>query len=213
MIAVAVLALVSGGVAAVYFTPLLSVRAIEVNGAESVAEEQVIAELGVTLGERLVRVDAGAAAQRVATIPALASVRVQRVYPSTVKVTVTERVPVVFVEQSDGTHLLDSSAVDFAIAPPPPGLPRLVTESPGVGDGSTEVALAILDSMSPALRALVVEVRASSVSDVSLLLNDGRTVIWGDGSKAERKSAVALALLSQPGQIIDVSSPDLPTTK
>ena len=137
MIAVAVLALVSGGVAAVYFTPLLSVRAIEVNGAESVAEEQVIAELGVTLGERLVRVDAGAAAQRVATIPALASVRVQRVYPSTVKVTVTERVPVVFVDQSDGTHLLDSSAVDFAIAPPPPGLPRLVTESPGVGDGST----------------------------------------------------------------------------
>ena len=88
-----------------------------------------------------------------------------------------------------------------------------MTESPGVGDGSTEVALAILDSMSPALRALVVEVRASSVSDVSLLLNDGRTVIWGDGSKAERKSAVALALLSQPGQIIDVSSPDLPTTK
>lgn len=209
----AVVAVVVGGFAAVYFTPLLSVRTIEVVGAESVPEGQVIGELDVPLGERMVDVDAGAAAQRIAAIPALASVRVQRVYPSTVKVTVTERVPVVFVDEPDGTHLLDATGVDFAVAAPPPGVPRLVTDDPGFGDQATDSALSVLESLSPALRGQVGEVRASSISDVSLVLLDGRTIVWGDQSNAERKSAVALALLSQPGQIFDVSSPDLPTTK
>ncbi len=213
LIASAVVALVVAGVCAVYFTPMLSVRSIDVDGAVSVSEEQIVAELDVPIGERLVSVDAGAAAQRVAAIPALASVRVQRMYPSTVRVTVTERIPVVFVDEADGTHLLDTTGVDFAVAPPAPGVVRLVTESPGLGDPPTESALAVLDSMPPTLRGQVGEIRASSVSDVSLLLLDGRTLVWGNRDNSERKSAVALALLSQPGQILDVSSPDLPTTK
>jgi cell division protein FtsQ len=56
-------------------------------------------------------------------------------------------------------------------------------------------------------------VRASTLSDISILLLDGRTVVWGNKDNSERKGAVAIALLSQPGQIFDVSSPDLPTTK
>lgn len=213
LIAAAVALVIVGGAVAVFFTPLLSVRNIDVDGAVSVSREEIIGELNVPLGERLVGVDAGAAAQRVAAIPALASVRVQRMYPSTVRVTVTERVPVVFVDEPDGTHLLDSEAVDFAVAPPPPGVLRLVTESPGVGDPATESALAVIDSMPVVLRDQIGEVRAGSLSDVSLLLLDGRTLVWGDRDNSERKSAVALALLSQPGQILDVSSPDLPTTK
>lgn len=213
LIALAVVLLVIAGFVVVFFTSVLSVRTIEVDGAVSVPQEEIVDELDVPLGERLVAVDAGAAAQRVAAIPALASVRVQRLYPSTIRVTVTERVPVVFVDQPDGTHLLDSEGVDFSVAPPPPGVLRLVTESPGPGDPATESALAVLDSMVPALRAQIGEVRASSISDVTLILGDGRTLVWGDKDDAERKSAVALALLSRPGQIFDVSSPDLPTTK
>lgn len=212
-IAAAVVAVIVASFAIVYLTPLLSVRKIDVNGAVSVSEEQIVAELGVPLGEKLVRVDAGSAAQRVAAIPALASVRVQRMYPSTVRVTVTERVPVVFVDEPDGTHLLDADAVDFAVAAPPPGVVRLVADEPVPGDPATESALAVLDSMPASLRGQVGEIRASSASDVSLSLLDGRILVWGDRDNSERKSAVALALLSQPGQILDVSSPELPTTK
>lgn len=213
LIAAAVVAVIVGGFAAVYFTPLLSVRSIEVDGNTTVATEEIVADLAIPLGERLVRVDAGSAAQRVAGIPALASVRVQRQYPSTVRVTVVERVPVVFVDKPDGTHLIDADAVDFAVAAPPPGVVRLVTDSPVQGDPVTESALAVLTSLPDVLRGQVGEVRASSISDVSLLLLDGRTLVWGSVENTERKSAVALALLSQPGQILDVSSPDLPTTK
>ncbi|MET0199505.1 MAG: FtsQ-type POTRA domain-containing protein [Rhodococcus fascians] len=212
-IAAAVVAVVLAGFAVVYFSPVLTVRTIDVRGAVSVSEDEVIADLAVPMGEKLVRVDTGAAARRVASIPSLASVRVQRMYPSTIRVTVTERIPVVFVDRPDGTHLLDADAVDFAVAPPPPGVIRLVTDNPVTGDPPTESALAVLDSLPEPLRVQVGEIRAGSASDVSVILFDGRTVVWGDRDRSERKSAVALALLSQPGQILDVSSPDLPTTK
>lgn len=213
LIAVAVVVLVVGSAALAYFTPLLSVRTIAVAGESSVSEQEILDRLDIPLGLPLVRVDTAAAAQRVATIPALATVRVQRKYPSTVQVTVQERVPVAFFDSPDGTHLLDSTGVDFAIGPPPPGAVRLVTDNPVFGDPVTKDALAVLDTLPPLLRDQVGELRASTLSDISIVLLDGRTVVWGSPDESERKAAVAIALLSQPGQIFDVSSPDLPTTK
>ncbi|WP_374212587.1 cell division protein FtsQ/DivIB [Rhodococcus tibetensis] len=196
-----------------WFTPLLSVRSTDVAGATTIPEEQIRQVLAVPQGQPLLRVDTGSAAQRVAAIPKVASARVQRMYPSTIRVTVTERLPVVFVDTPDGTHLLDAEAVDYEIAPPPPGVPRLVTETPGWGDPCTEAALDVLESMPPQLRGQVGQVAAESISDISVTLLDGRVVVWGGTEKSERKAAVTLPLLTQPGQTYDVSSPDLPTVR
>ncbi|EKT80208.1 cell division protein FtsQ [Rhodococcus opacus M213] len=196
-----------------WFTPLLSVRETDVAGATSVSEEQIRQVLAVPQGQPLLRVDTEGAAQRVAAIPKVASARVQRVYPSTIRVTVTERVPVVFIDNPGGTHLLDVEAVDYEIAPPPPGVPRLVTETPGWGDPSTEAAIDVLESMPPQLRGQVGQIVAKSISDIAVTLLDGRTVVWGGTEKSERKAAVTLPLLTQPGQTYDVSSPDLPTVR
>lgn len=212
-IVAAVVVLVAGSVAVAYLTPVMSVRTIDVDGAASVSEQEILQELDVPAGLPLVRVDTAGAAQRVASIPELASVRVQRMYPSTVRVTVTERIPVAFFDSPDGTHLLDATGVDFAIAPPPPGVVRLVTPNPAFGDPVTTDALAVLTSLPPLLRDQAGEVRATSLSDISVVLLDGRTIVWGGREDSERKAAVAIALLSRPGQIFDVSSPDLPTTR
>ncbi|WP_241961845.1 cell division protein FtsQ/DivIB [Rhodococcus opacus] len=210
--AVGVVVVVALGLVA-WFTPLLSVRKTDVAGATSISEEQIRQVLAVPQGQPLLRVDTEGAAQRVAAIPKVASARVQRVYPSTIRVTVTERVPVVFVDSPGGTHLLDAEAVDYEIAPPPPGVPRLVTASPGWGDPSTEAAIEVLESMPPQLRGQVGQVAAKSISDISVTLLDGRIVVWGGTEKSERKAAVTLPLLTQPGQTYDVSSPDLPTVR
>lgn len=206
---VAVLALI----AVAWLTPLLSVRTVAVVGNDSIPREQVVELLGVTEGKPLLQVDTAAAAQRVASIPRVASVRVQRVYPSTVRVTVSERAPVLFFDSSDGTHLLDADAVDYAVQPPPIGTPRLMTGSPKTGDPATVAALGVLTSLPPDLRGQVREVAASSRSNISLTLHDGRVLVWGSGEKSDRKAAVALPLLTQAGQTYDVSSPDLPTVK
>ncbi|KAA0023142.1 cell division protein FtsQ/DivIB [Antrihabitans cavernicola] len=196
-----------------YFTPLLSVRKVSVLGLHSIPQEQVVSALAVPDGRPLLRVDTNAAAKRVAQIPKVAQVRVQRDYPSSIKVTVTERTPVVFFDSPQGTHLLDATGVDYAIEPPPPGVPRLKVGNPGQGDPATKAVLDVLAATPPPLRVQVGEVAAKSISDIRLTLLDGRVVVWGSEEHSDRKAAVALPVLSQQGQTYDVSSPDLPTVK
>ena len=196
-----------------YFSPLLAVRTIEIDGNVAVDSALIETTLAVPDGVPLPRVDTNAAASRVAEIAKIARVRVQRSYPSTVRVTVEERVPVVFFDAADGTHLMDASAVDYAVEPPPPGVVRLVVGSPSFGNLETRAALAVLESLPQPLRVQVARVDAPTISGVTLTLLDGRVVVWGSVDDADRKGAVALPLLTQPGTTYDVSSPDLPTIK
>ncbi|WP_328590565.1 cell division protein FtsQ/DivIB [Rhodococcus spongiicola] len=200
-------------VGVLWFSPLMSVRQVEYVGDGRVTEEEVLRALSVAEGTPLLRVDTGAAARRVAGIPRVAEARVQRQYPSTVRVTVTERVPVVFFDSPQGQHLMDAGGVDYAIEPPPPGLARLVTPTPRHDDQVTQAALAVLEGLPEPVRVQVSEVAAPTISNISVTLDDGRVLVWGSIDDSERKSAVVSVLLTQPGQVFDVSSPELPTVK
>lgn len=196
-----------------WLTPLLSARTITVVGNVGVPSEEVLAALDVPIGQPLLRVDAGAAAQRVAAIPKVDHVRVERKYPSTIRVSVVERTPAVFYDTPEGTHLMDAAGVAYAIEPAPPGVPRLQVEDPGSDDQATRDALTALTALPASLRPQVTEVSAGSLSDIHLTLADGRQVVWGSAEGSERKAAILVPLLGQPGQVYDVSSPDLPTTR
>jgi len=200
-------------IAVAWFSPLLSMRTVEVTGLGVITRDEVVAALDVPEGTPLLQVDTAAAAQRIAALPRAASVRVQREYPSTVRVTVTEREAVLFFDAPDGTHSIDIEGVDFAVEPPPMLTPRLVTPSPGTGDPATLTAVRVLEALPPDLRVQVDTVEARSETDVSLLLADGRVVVWGGEDRSERKAAVIIPLLTQPGQQFDVASPDLPTVR
>ncbi|WP_083870705.1 cell division protein FtsQ/DivIB [Nocardia aobensis] len=196
-----------------YFTPALSVRTVQVEGVSTVPEQDVRAVLQIPDGRSMLRIDTDAIARRVASLPKVRSARVQRVFPSTVRVTVDERSAVVFFDSPQGTHLLDADSVEFAIEPPPPGVAKLVTDHPGSADPVTRAAVAVLDAAPPALRAQVGEVVARTVSDIELKLRDDRTVVWGGPDDSERKAAVVLPVLTRPGTVFDVSSPDLVTVR
>lgn len=200
-------------VAILWFTPLLAVRSITISGLGDIPDAEVRTALAIPEGKPLLRVNTGAAAQRVAGIPKVAQVRVQRNFPSSIDVTVQERFAAVFFDSPQGTHVLDPAGVDFAVEPPPPGTPKLVVDNPGQSDPATQAALAVLNSTPPPLRVQVGEVAAKSISDIRLTLRDGRVLVWGSKDRSDRKAAIALPLLSQPGQTYDISSPDLPTVK
>jgi len=195
----------------VWFTPLMAVRQVQVQGLSSVSQGQVLTALDVPTGTPLLRVDLTAAAARVARLPRVASATVDRHYPSELTVSVTERVPMVFVNKPDGNHLLDATGVDFATAPPTPGVPRLVLADPSPNNPLTKAALAVVGALPDAVRTQVDQVAPASVLDVRLILARGRTVLWGAPDDLAHKGAVLAALLSQPGKTYDVSSPDLPT--
>ncbi|WP_433193445.1 cell division protein FtsQ/DivIB [Nocardia sp. CA-107356] len=196
-----------------WFTPVLSVSTVEIDGLVAVSEDQVRDKLEIPSGRSMLRIDTNAMARRVANIPKVRSARVQRVFPSTVKVTVVERTPVLFWDGPQGAHLMDAESVEFAIEEPPIGVPKLDTEHPGGDDPVTRAAVSVLSVLPAALVIQVDEVVARSISNISLNLRDGRTVLWGGTNDAERKAAVVMPLLTRDGTVFDVSSPNLVTVK
>ncbi|MGX9792198.1 cell division protein FtsQ/DivIB [Mycobacterium sp. MMS18-G62] len=197
-----------------YFTPIMSARNIVVTGLSVVTQDEVVTAAAVKSGTPLLQVNTDAVAERVAAIRRVASARVQRQYPSTLRVTVIERVPVVVKDYPDGPHLFDRDGVDFATAPPPPqGVPYLDADNPGPSDPPTKAALQVMTALRPEVAGQVARVAAPSVASITLQLIDGRTVVWGTTDRTEEKALKLGALLTQPGRTYDVSSPDLPTVK
>ncbi|MET7772881.1 FtsQ-type POTRA domain-containing protein [Nocardia sp. NPDC005366] len=196
-----------------WFTPLLSVRTVEIDGIVAVGDAEVRERLEVPSGRSMLRIDTDQMARRVADLPKVSTVRVRRVFPSTVRVTVVERTPVLYFESPDGAHLVDAQSTEFAIEAAPIGVPQLITGTPGGADPVTRAAVAVVAVLPPALYIQVGEVVARSISDISLKLNDGRTVLWGGADDAERKAQVVLPLLTREGTVFDVSSPNLVTVK
>jgi cell division protein FtsQ len=196
-----------------YFTPIMAARNVVITGLGAVTQEEVVAAAAVKEGTPLLQVNTDDVAERVATIRRVGTARVQREYPSTLRITVVERVPIVVKDYPDGPHLFDRDGVDFATAPPPPNLPYLDADNPGPNDPSTRAALEVMTALRPEVAGQVARVSAPSVAAVTLTLVDGREVIWGTTERTEEKAQKLAALLTQPGHTYDVSSPDLPTVK
>jgi cell division protein FtsQ len=197
--------------------PLLSVRAVRVDGVAALPAEQVREVAGVAPGTPLLQVDVGAAAARVARLPQVADVQVTRGWPSSVVITVVERAPLAVVEDAGRRTLVDAEGVlfDTITGEPPAGVVPLEVADPGPGDRSTEAGLAAVAALPPELREQVARVTAREDGEaVGLRLADGTAVTWGDGSEPGRKAAVLVALLQQiesgeldPAEELDVSAP------
>jgi cell division protein FtsQ len=214
LLATVVIAVVGVGLGLVlYFTPAMSARNIVVTGLSVVTREEVLDAARVRPGTPLLQINTNQVADRVATIRRVASARVQRQYPSALRITIVERVPVAVKDFPDGPHLFDRDGVDFATAPPPPALPYLDAASPGPTDPATKAALQVLLALRPEVAGQVGRIAAPSVASITLTLGDGRVVIWGTTDRTDEKAEKLAALLTQPGKTYDVSSPDLPTVK
>ena len=214
LLATVLIAIVGVGLGLVlYFTPAMSARNIVVTGLLVVTREEVLDAAQVRPGTPLLQINTNQVADRVATIRRVASARVQRQYPSALRITIVERVPVVVKDLPDGPHLFDRDGVDFATAPPPPALPYIDVANPGPTDPATKAALQVLVALRPEVAGQVGRIAAPSVASITLTLGDGRVVIWGTTDRTEEKAEKLGALLTQPGRTYDVSSPDLPTVK
>nr|CEL16897.1 Cell division protein FtsQ [Kibdelosporangium sp. MJ126-NF4]CTQ91874.1 Cell division protein FtsQ [Kibdelosporangium sp. MJ126-NF4] len=196
----------------VFFTPVLGARSVDVQGTQGLTPDEVRAVAAVEMGKPLVRLDTDEIARRVATLPRVAKVGVERSWPGTVEITVSEREPVAYAKLADGAHMVDAHGVDYAVVPQaPPGLPLIEAPALGTGDPATRAIVDVLGQLPPQLRQRVVGLSAKTPGDVQLKLADGQAVKWGDASDSQRKSMVLSALLTRPGKVYDVAAPDLPT--
>jgi cell division protein FtsQ len=201
---------------ALWASPVLGVRTVQVDGVSTLPAGQVRETVGLEPGTSLLRVDVQAAEERVARLPQVASVEVTRGWPNTVVVTVVERVPVAIVGEAGARSLVDADGVlfDTVTGAPPPGVVPLDVPDPGPDDPATRAALAAMSALPADVRAELAEVSATSADDVSLTLADGTSVSWGGAEESAAKAAALAGLIEQIASggleaagTIDVSAP------
>ena len=186
----------------------LAVDRVEVVGNSRLTTEQVRSAVGVEDGTPLARVDTSGVRDRVAALAPVATVEVLRSWPGTLRVELTERVPVAGVAGPGGVQLVDAEGVVIATEPAPAGgLVRLEVDTPAPDDPATRAALSVYVDLPGSLRTQVESVRAQSASSVSLLLAQERSVVWGAPGDTETKAAAVEVLLRMEGDVLDVSAP------
>ena len=196
--------------------PVLAVRTVQVYGAGMLPEDVLRESAGIEVGTPLLRVDVDAAEERVAALPQVASVAVARGWPSSVVITVVERVPVAIVGEPGRRSLVDAEGVlfDAVTGQAPEGVVPLDVARPGADDPTTMAGLAAVSALPEEVRRNVVGAAATSPEDISLTLIDGTLVRWGDAGRSSAKAAALAGLIEQieagtlePAATIDVSTP------
>jgi cell division protein FtsQ len=209
---VAIVLGVLGLVVAVLWTPVFGVRSVDVVGTRDLTTAQVLKAADVRTGTPMLRLDTVGIMTRVGLLPRVASVDVSRDWPSTVRISIVERDPVGVLARPDGTHLIDSTGFDYAtVTTAPAGLPKIDLPAASPDDPRTRAAVRVLVALPSQLRAQLAVIGAPTPGSVTLTLANGKIIRWGDADDSARKAAVLGALLTRPGKIYDVSSPDLPT--
>lgn len=216
LVVVGILVGILFGGRALLYSGLADVQDVQITGLSTIKVADVQRAAAVTTGGPLADVDTAAIAARVAALPAVATASVGRSWPHTVTVAVTERVPVATVTTPKGVALVDSGGAVYP-GTPPPGLPRLNFGAVGPDDPATRAAVAALGGLPDAVRRQVqtvdVVVTAGAPGQVTFGLTDKRQILWGAPERSADKAAVIVPLLTQPGHVFDVTSPDLPTIR
>jgi len=199
-------------------SPLLAIDRVVVRGTRHTTPAQVVAAGGVRRGDSLVWFDAGRAASGIRALPYVATARVTREWPHTVRVVVSERVAAAWFEARGGRYLIDGSGRVLApVTTPPAGLPKIlgVTRAARPGGVIRPTSGARAAAALPLLaRLATASVTVARDGNVSIQLTSGVEVRLGEPSAIPVKVRAALAVLADlgttPTHYVDVSAPTNP---
>lgn len=203
----------------VFFSSLLAVRSVQVDGVRRLNVEQVERVAAVPHGGSLARLDTGSIAARIRTLSPVADVRVERRFPGTVRITITERAPVAVLVTPSARRLVDDEGVAYAPAGEEADSRYIVIST--TQDTMTPQSVVRVNEMIAALpevvRSKVVSVEADSDQDMIAVLKDKRRIVWGGPEQPEFKAKVLDVLLhdksTRTARTFDVSVPEAPTVR
>ena len=209
------MALVVTGVWLVFFSATLSVKKVEVAGNDLLSDQRVQRIAAVPVGEQLAFVDLDDAERRVETLSEIKDADVTRAWPDGVLITVTERTAVAVVELGGKIRGLDAEGIvfrDYQAAPK--GMPR-VRPTTSTGTDALKEAAGVVSALPIDLAGRVDHVEVQTIDQITLVLRDGREVLWGSADESALKATVLSELIVAVKQasVYDVSVPGSPTTR
>ncbi|MFC5434391.1 FtsQ-type POTRA domain-containing protein [Microbacterium suwonense] len=210
----AIVALVLGSVIAAY-SPLFAVEKVTVVGAERVDAAAVQQALSGQLGSPLALIDAGAVKSALTEFPMIETYAIEARPPHELLVRIVERTPVGVIRSAAGYTLVDAAGVVLATTPQKPEGQPALSISGGTDSAAFHSVGLVIRSLPADLRAQVVQVKASSADDVTLVLQDGKNVVWGSEEDSVTKAIVLVALIKNAPEshTFDVSAPTAPVVR
>jgi cell division protein FtsQ len=207
VVAVLVVALAGGGVWLVFFSSVLAVSGVQVEGTRLLTPAAVRRAAAVPTGSPLATADLSAVTARVRRLVEVRSVDVSRAWPDKVRIDVVERRAVAVVEPAEGGALrgIDATGVAFRdYDRRPPGMPMIRRAAGAESDALAEAAT-VAGSLPRPLAKKVAYVEVQTLDQISLELRAGPTVLWGSAADSADKARVLAALLHQHARYYDVS--------
>ncbi|WP_151524164.1 cell division protein FtsQ/DivIB [Serinicoccus kebangsaanensis] len=184
-----------------FFSAAFVVKDLQATGAREEVTESALQHAQIPHGRPLARVSEGRVSDRVLEDRRIAAVEVERDWPSSVTLVVTEREPAVALRGGGTTWLADASGVIYEqVDRPSKKLPLITLRSdPTELDSDTVTGLAELWRMRPDPDTLEGDLGAPAVgSDGSIEMDLGQvTLVWGSPTDNEKKWNVVTALIGQ----------------
>ena len=215
-------ALIAGAGAAALWVALLSPvfaydqERLEASGFGTVVDPTQVEDIvAANDGTSLVLLNVAHVEDQLEDLVGVHEARVERVWPSGLRVTIDSAEPVAAIPVAEGGFvLLDERGAQVAQEEAAPAdLPvvnvPLDAEDTRILDGVIEV----IDQMPVELRDRVQDVEAETEDSIHFVLRDGPRVEWGSAEQSALKAEVLLVLLAEAAgaEVIDVSAPTLPT--
>ena len=218
-----IVALIAAAIA-LYFSPLLRVHNVEVVGAEHFDPQQ-IAELASFQGDSMLRLDTPPAEESIEFLPLVKSVQIERHWPQTVRIVVTERTAWAFWQVGDAQYVIDDEGVVLPDAQPPQGSPAIkdltnpVRLVPGdhVDLDAVLLTRTLLQRVPEALALNISAFEYSTEKGLALLTDAGYRVVVGDSQNMDYKLGVWKAIEgylgreSMSGHVLDLRFQDRPS--
>lgn len=215
-----------GAVATIYFSPLLPLRSIELEGNELLTEGRANELLSDLYGLPVAQVGTGAVRERLEEENVVADVSTRIELPGTLHVELVEHPPVAEVHRDSDMLLYSELGEVLRTFSGPEQLdagdyatPEISSEAALEDEAVFGAIVSVLGQLPAEARAQLDSATAESIDSVQLELADGRTIVWGSDDRGEEKAAVLEAILSseeadlQEVSTIDISTPSTPVTR
>lgn len=214
---------VIAGMISLYFSPALRVENVQVSGADVVSEQDVLDMVDVK-GDSMLRVDTGAIADEIRTLPMVNDVSVERAWPKTIRIRISERVAWGYWKSGQNLYPIDVEGLVLEGVTPPEGATVIedtdpaASISPGdyVDQDAVFLAQVLLKRVPETVSPAVGAIEYSSETGLSLQTSAGYRVVIGDSQNFDYKLSVWKALEAElgpegmAGHVLDLRFGDRP---
>lgn len=182
---------------------------VTITGNSRLSTEQVSAAAAVPIGNSLMSINPGVITEQLQALPEIKVATVERGWPHSILITVTERTPIAVAATSTGFNLIDADGLNAGtVASPPAGLLVISAQPDSPAMTNAIQALAAIP-----VEWAITGLSAPTPDSVVATLASGVVVTLGSGERAADKVEVAQALIEKGYKTINVSAPDVPTVK